>query len=238
MHLKIKLSLIASLFFLLCNVISISETLAALVPVPAGSLASDALTQNFTGVPVGAIAGNAAAFTAINVSNASLIGTFNENSDTLDSGIDGNALVSSGSTLTVQAPDGIMDDMHSGAGFRFELSAPATQFGFMMVDQINHQTEIEIFSSGISLGVVQYNPTGDFPLPFVLFESVQPFDAVEIRTVESESGIGWGLDNITFAGFQETSSIPTMNEWGMIIFLLLAGLGALCYLRRHRKAES
>jgi hypothetical protein len=34
------------------------------------------------------------------------------------------------------------------------------------------------------------------------------------------------------------SSIPTMNEWGMIIFMVLAGLGSVYYMRRRRKAES
>ena len=31
-------------------------------------------------------------------------------------------------------------------------------------------------------------------------------------------------------------AIPTMNEWGMIIFMVLAGLGALYCFRRQRKA--
>ncbi len=31
-------------------------------------------------------------------------------------------------------------------------------------------------------------------------------------------------------------SVPTMNEWGMIIFMIFAGLGAFYYLRRQRKA--
>jgi len=33
-------------------------------------------------------------------------------------------------------------------------------------------------------------------------------------------------------------AIPTMNEWGMIIFTLLAGLGAIFYLRRQKSAKS
>ena len=32
-------------------------------------------------------------------------------------------------------------------------------------------------------------------------------------------------------------SIPTMTEWGMIIFVVLAGLGAVYYLKRQRRAE-
>jgi hypothetical protein len=33
-----------------------------------------------------------------------------------------------------------------------------------------------------------------------------------------------------------STAIPTMNEWGMIIFIMFAGLGAVFYLRRQRKA--
>jgi hypothetical protein len=32
--------------------------------------------------------------------------------------------------------------------------------------------------------------------------------------------------------------VPTMNEWGMIIFVVLAGLGSVYYLRRRRRARS
>jgi hypothetical protein len=37
---------------------------------------------------------------------------------------------------------------------------------------------------------------------------------------------------------QQQESIPSMTEWGMIIFMVLAGLGAICYLRRQRRTES
>jgi Beta-propeller repeat len=33
-----------------------------------------------------------------------------------------------------------------------------------------------------------------------------------------------------------STDIPTMNEWGMIIFMALAGLGSAYYLRRQRRA--
>jgi len=32
-------------------------------------------------------------------------------------------------------------------------------------------------------------------------------------------------------------AVPTMTQWGMIIFMVLAGLGAVYYLRRQRRAE-
>jgi hypothetical protein len=34
------------------------------------------------------------------------------------------------------------------------------------------------------------------------------------------------------------NTIPTMNEWGMMIFIVLAGLGAVYYLRRQRRVKN
>ena len=33
------------------------------------------------------------------------------------------------------------------------------------------------------------------------------------------------------------AAIPTLNEWGMIIFVGIAGLGAVYYIRRQRRTE-
>jgi hypothetical protein len=35
-----------------------------------------------------------------------------------------------------------------------------------------------------------------------------------------------------------TSVIPTMTQWGMIVFTVLAGFVAVFYLRRRRRAKS
>jgi len=35
-----------------------------------------------------------------------------------------------------------------------------------------------------------------------------------------------------------STNIPTMNEWGMIIFVTLAGLGAIYFIRRNKRTES
>jgi len=38
--------------------------------------------------------------------------------------------------------------------------------------------------------------------------------------------------------FENGTSIPTMSEWGMIIFMVFAGLGAVVHLRRQKRANS
>jgi hypothetical protein len=35
-----------------------------------------------------------------------------------------------------------------------------------------------------------------------------------------------------------TEAIPTMTEWGMIIFMVLAGLGAVYFIRRQKTVKS
>jgi len=42
----------------------------------------------------------------------------------------------------------------------------------------------------------------------------------------------YGVDNLIFQ--QQATTVPTMDEWGMIIFMALAGLGAVSYLRRKK----
>ena len=37
---------------------------------------------------------------------------------------------------------------------------------------------------------------------------------------------------------QQSTAIPTLSEWGKIVFMMMAGLGAAYYLRRRRKEES
>jgi len=37
---------------------------------------------------------------------------------------------------------------------------------------------------------------------------------------------------------ESVQAIPTMTQWGMIIFILLAGLGSVYYLRRQKRANN
>jgi hypothetical protein len=37
---------------------------------------------------------------------------------------------------------------------------------------------------------------------------------------------------------KETRAVPTMTQWGMIIFVTLAGLGAIYFIRRNKRTES
>lgn len=57
-----------------------------------------------------------------------------------------------------------------------------------------------------------------------------------IAVVSGYDDSEFGSYEFSYTSFslQEDAIIPTMNEWGMIIFMLLAGAGAIYYLRRKR----
>jgi hypothetical protein len=49
------------------------------------------------------------------------------------------------------------------------------------------------------------------------------------------------FDDLTFTGGTcdaHAAAVPTMSEWGTIIFIVLSGLGAVYYLRRKKSLES
>jgi hypothetical protein len=64
-----------------------------------------------------------------------------------------------------------------------------------------------------------------------------------------QDGMGWlmyysGRNNATgsysigYTGLNSSVAIPTLTDWGMIIFLVPAGLGSVYYLRKQRRTES
>jgi hypothetical protein len=66
----------------------------------------------------------------------------------------------------------------------------------------------------------------------------EPASEYELNPLTVPAGAGpiTGI-NISLQGQpQRVESVPTMTEWGMIIFIVLAGLGSVYYLRRQRRA--
>jgi hypothetical protein len=50
-------------------------------------------------------------------------------------------------------------------------------------------------------------------------------------------GAYWYIIELNFP-YETACPIPTMTEWGMIIFMALAGLGSVYYLRRQKRVNS
>ncbi len=89
---------------------------------------------------------------------------------------------------------------------------------------------INVYGAGNSLlGSTTVNVTGPDT-----FWGVISADGIRRINIESTGGNNGELsDNIRFGGF---IPVPTMTEWGMIIFILLAGAGSVYYLRKRVSA--
>jgi hypothetical protein len=59
---------------------------------------------------------------------------------------------------------------------------------------------------------------------------------VKSNTTGNVTSTNGGTGNIATASANVSSAvgIPTLNEWGMIMLIVLLGIGAICYLRRRR----
>ena len=115
-------------------------------------------------------------------------------------------------------------DVHriSGSGELLDTITPICDWpGFDIHCEFN---DIDISRDGkIALGTRD----GEIFLTDTRFSSLSEFNV-------GDKGIF--IEFVPFVGKGE--AIPTMTEWGMIIFVVLAGLGAVYYLRRQRRAES
>ncbi len=69
----------------------------------------------------------------------------------------------------------------------------------------------------------------------VFFGYQDPGGIVKVIFTGSAYSFSVIIDNHTYGG-SPPASVPTMTEWGMIMFMVLAGLGAIYYLRRERRA--
>jgi hypothetical protein len=88
--------------------------------------------------------------------------------------------------------------------------------------------------NGDGFAVLLFKPLGDGTLIWFMNSAAEgywsnPTDYNIFSTI-----IANALD---FGEVPPPSSIPTMNEWGMIVLMSFLGLGAFYYLRRDRKSE-
>ena len=121
--------------------------------------------------------------------------------DLLSSGYFGNCLASVNNQLSIVAPNGAMDNHTAGAGWRFVLAPGtfATQFGGLIVDQVNHPMAVETWFGGVLMNTFSFtmSGTGAFPNPHIYFEDLAGFD--EVRFMNVGVAGGWGIDDFTLA---------------------------------------
>lgn len=92
----------------------------------------------------------------------------------------------------------------------------------------------------------KYGPTPpDFNNPqwYTFANAEVSGNTITLHLQDGQLGDDTGLDGLIFdqggpgQPANDPVAVPTMNEWGMIIFMVLAGLGAFYYLRRQGKAQ-
>jgi hypothetical protein len=66
-----------------------------------------------------------------------------------------------------------------------------------------------------------------------------PYDGYDGRDNEWPVGVNYN-DKSTWTQVQlnDPLAVPTLTEWGVIILLVFAGLGAIFNLRKQKRAES
>ena len=157
-----------------------------------------------TGTP-GPISGTDPLFIPPNyvLSEASIVndpGMHVNGGDVLSANVQGNALVSQGNALAIAAPGDPMDVHERGAGFGFKLEAGtvATQFGLLIVDQVNHDMKLQTWLGGVLQNELSFNHAGAFPNPERYWQDLGKFDEVRFLA-DQATGLqgGWGVDNLT-----------------------------------------
>lgn len=94
--------------------------------------------------------------------------------------------------------------------------------------------QVRVFVNGNLASTVNVIGQGNGDVPVTVDLSFfQHVTRIEIVNITDGGGIGW--DDFSFEIGARTS-VPTMTEWGMIIFMLIAGLGAVYYIRKQRRA--
>lgn len=112
------------------------------------------------------------------------------------------------------------------------LTTPSTEFGVFIGDYFA-DCEASFYSENMLLGSVIFNPSYS---PIQYFSSDTPFD--EVRLSNPSELANWVITE--FAVESVPPPIPTMGEWGLVLFGLVSiciGLGTM-YSFRHTRVSS
>lgn len=198
---------------------------AQIVQIDASMLINPSVLD-MEGTPSGVISETDPLFTNFGLQRAFIVndpGRHNAAGDRLTANVQGNGLVSQNNTLAIAAPQDLMDNQEVGAGYGFQLASgfTATQFGFLVIDQVNHSMRFDVFSGGANVGSLTFLHAGVFPNPEIYFESAVAFDEVHFIASPDPTG-GWGVDNLTLGNV-----VPEPAT------LSLLAIGGLALIRRR-----
>jgi hypothetical protein len=60
-------------------------------------------------------------------------------------------------------------------------------------------------------------------------------NTVAANDLVTNNGNNAGPASATLTVVAPATAVPALNQWGVILFVLLAGLGSVYYLRKYRK---
>ena len=202
-----------------------SAAQAQIVQINAGNLVNPQVLD-FEAFTTGPVSGTDPLFAAFGVT-AFIVndpGVHFAAGDRLTANVQGNGLVSVNNRLAIAGPQDLMDNQEAGAGWGFRVlgGLHATQFGFLVIDQVNHSMEFQTYRFGVLVDSLTFQHSGSFPNPEIYFETTLVFDEVRFLANPDATG-GWGVDNLTLGNV-----IPAPSS------LALLGLGGLIAARRRR----
>lgn len=124
---------------------------------------------------------------------------------------------------------------NQGLSFTATFTSIQRRVGFYVRTNSGDNTTIAVSLNGNPQGSILF--TTSAPASFIGVEDPNGFNSVTV-TVQNNSNGFIAIDDFRFEGGAPIAvqSVPTMNEWGMIIFIVLAGLGSVYYLKRQRRA--
>ena len=135
-----------------------------------------------------------------------------------------------------------LDNNHIGIDVNGDLSSPGGQISvvpdlnsgspvYAWVDYDGISNLLEVFVSSSSTKPVSPQLSTIVIIPFFLDSTYYAGFSAGTGGLNNTHDI----ENWTFASYEPSPvSVPTINEWGMIAFMLFAGFGAIYYLRRKR----
>jgi len=118
--------------------------------------------------------------------------------------------------------------------FTVNFDSTQTRVGFYVETWDDDNTTIEVRLDGNLQGSEQFDtgPGDDLTVIFIGVEEPEGFDSMTVTVQNNNNGF-LAIDDLRFEGSSVTpASIPTLSEWGMIVFMLLLSGVSFYYMKR------
>lgn len=132
----------------------------------------------------------------------------------------------SGNLVLIDPPADIFGEADA---LTIDLSGNSTEIGFEIGDW-SGPFNVELYDGAVQVGLIQVDTSSDNRSHVV--QSDVPFNRVVLTALPDEPGANWVVAELVIE--DAPAPVPAVTEWGMIVFLVFAGLGSVYYLRRKK----